>query len=138
MIIGHRTNFAHFQYIPMHTQARAAAVSQLPLGAAHVGDDLIQQRPKDDVAPECLPEVPSDTIVPHSAAALAGSVMTVLGMLDSSHAQPLGLSGSTIRTTRAALGRSWLPPEHGKGVLLALPLNAAELGVVSASLAWAK
>ena len=53
----------------------AAAASRLLLADAPVGDDLIQQRPKDDVALECLREAPLDMNVPPSAAALAGSMV---------------------------------------------------------------
>ena len=116
--------------------ARACAVgaSRLLLDATPVHDEFIQQCTKDDVAPECLPEAASDMIVPPSAAALAGSEGSVLGMLMVSPAQPvtLGLPGGNVMTTRAALSRARLPPQHGEGVLMAFPDNPAELGVASA------
>ncbi|CAE7930712.1 unnamed protein product, partial [Symbiodinium sp. KB8] len=96
-------------------QATAATASQLLLGAAPVSDEFVQQCTKDDVALECLPEAPSGMVVPPSAAALAGSVGSVLGMFMASPAQPvtMGLPGATVMTTRAAISRARLPPQHG-------------------------
>ena len=67
---------------------------------------LTKQCTKADIAPKCLPMAPSDMTVPPSAAALAGSVGSVLDMSMASPAQPvtLCLPGTAIMTTRAVLG----------------------------------
>ena len=102
----------------------SAAVASRPLqGAAPPSTEFIQQNATDGFASECLPEAPSDKILPLGTATVAGSLGSVLGKPMASPAQPVtvGLPGGDIVPTHAALSLARLPPQHGEGLLMTLP-----------------